>query len=301
LGRTVNFKTWSKSYKDNHPRLNPPDKQMVFENTHPAIIDAETWEIVRRMREHKRRVPRYGDPGLFSGVAYCSDCGNKLYFHTRAITNKWGTRYEGSYSCSTYRKQVQYMDEGRRCTCHFIRESVLEQLVLVDLKELLQFIKNHEKQFVRLVMEKSRQEQQRDTAAKKKALAKHRKSITEIDTLIERLYVDNANGKVPDERYEKMSAKFEAEQAALTQTADALEAEIGEQEEAADGIDKFLAMVRRYTTEIEKLTPAIVHEFIEKIIIHEPEQARGDRRQEIEIIYYKIGKIDLSEWVAASA
>jgi len=193
------------------------------------------------------------------------------------------------------------MDEGRRCTCHFIRESVLEQLVLADLKELLQFIKNHEKQFVRLVMDKSRQEQKQETAAKKKALAKYRKNITEIDTLIERLYVDNANGKVPDERYEKMSAKFEAEQAALIQAADALEAEIGEQEEAADGIDKFLATVRRYTTEIEKLTPVIVHEFIEKIIIHEPEQARGDRRQEIEIVYYKIGKIDLSEWIAASA
>jgi len=150
-------------------------------------------------------------------------------------------------------------------------------------------------------MDMSKQEQTRETAAKKKTLIKQRQRIAEIDSLIERLYVDNASGKVPDERYEKMSAKFEAEQAALIQAHDALEKEIAGQEEAADGIDKFLATVRRYTTEIEKLTPAIVHEFIDRIIIHEPEQARGDRRQKVDIIYNRIGKIDLSEWITATA
>ena len=167
--------------------------------------------------------------------------------------------------------------------------------------ELLDFVTRHEKQFVRLVMDKSRQEQTRETAAKKKALAKHRQRIAEIDTLIERLYVDNANGKVPDGRYEKMSAKFEIEQAELIRSLDTLEAEIGEQEETAESIDKFINTVRRYTTEIENLTPAIVHEFIDKVIIHEPEQARGDRRQKVDIIYHRIGKIDLSEWFTASA
>jgi hypothetical protein len=113
--------------------------------------------------------------------------------------------------------------------------------------------------------------------------------------------VDNASGKVPDERYEKMSAKFEAEQADLIRAHDVLEAEIGEQEETADSIEKFIKMVRRYMTEIDRLTPAIVHEFIDKVIIYEPEQARGDRHQKVEIIYHRIGKIDLSEWLTASA
>lgn len=105
LGHTANFKTWSKSYKDNKCRWNKPEDWLIFENTHPAIIDAETWKIVRKMREHKRRAPRYGNPGLFSGVAYCSDCGNKLYFHTREIWNKarMQSRLEGSYSCSNYK------------------------------------------------------------------------------------------------------------------------------------------------------------------------------------------------------
>ena len=252
--------------------------------------------------EHKRRSPRYGNPGIFSGTAFCSDCGAKLYFNTRAVWNKAKTqsRFEGTYSCSEYRKDTKYQYK-RKCTCHFIREDVLEQVVLADLRELIGFVIRHEKQFVRLVMDKSKQEQTQETSAKKKALAKHKRRIEEIDSLIERLYVDNASGKVSDERYEKMAAKFEAEQAALIQSFDALEAEIGQQEETADSIEKFLNTVRRYTTEIEKLTPAIVHEFIDRIIVYEPEQARGDRRQRVDIIYHRIGKIDLAEWIAATA
>ena len=301
LGQTINFKTWSKSYKDNRPRLNTPDKYMIFEDTHEPIIDIETWEIVRRMREHKRVSPRYGEPGIFSGTVYCSDCESKLYFHTRVVWNKAKTvsRYEGSYSCSEYRKDIQYLNSGRKCTCHFIRESILEEVVLDDLRELLDFVSRNEKKFVRLVMEKSTQEQKRETATKKKTLAKSKARIEELDALIERLYVDNASGKVTDERYEKMYAKFEAEQAELKQANKILEAEVSEQEEAADGIGKFLDTVRRYTTEIEKLTPAIVHEFVDRIIIHEPDQARGNRRQKVDIIYHRIGAVDLEEWQTA--
>jgi DNA invertase Pin-like site-specific DNA recombinase len=303
LGITVNFKTFTKSYKDNKVRYNLPEKQMVFHDTHEPVIDTETWEIVRKMREHKRRAPRYGEIGLFAGVAYCSDCGSKLYYNTREIWNKARTqaRYEGSYSCSQYRKEVHYLHSSRSCTCHFIRQDMLEQVVLDDLRELLSFVIRHEKQFIQLVMDKSGQEQTRETAAKKKALAKQKHRIEEIDGLIERLYVDNASGKVTDERYEKMSTKFEKEQAELIRAHDALEVEIGQQEETAESVGKFLATVRRYTTEIEKLTPAIVHEFIDRIIVHEPEQARGDRRQKVEIIYHRIGKIDLAEWTDASA
>jgi len=143
------------------------------------------------------------------------------------------------------------------------RECQLEQLVLEELQELLRFVSRNEKRFVRLVMDKSRQEQGRETAAKKRTAEKHRRRIGEIDTLIERLYTDNVSGKVPDERYAKMSAKFEAEQAALIQELDALEAEIAEQERQSVNVDKFLEVVRRYT-EIEKLTPAIIHDLLRK-------------------------------------
>jgi transposase len=130
-----------------------------------------------------------------------------------------------------------------------------------------------------------------ETAAKKRTAEKHRRRITELDTLIERLYVDNISGKITDERYEKMSEKFEAEQAELTQALASLETEIAAEENQAVNVDRFLSVVRRYT-EIETLTPAIVHEFIDRIIVHEPEQARGDRRQKVEIIYNNIGAVD---------
>ena len=298
-GNTVNFKTWTRSYKDKKVRFNPPEKQLVFENTHPAIIDAETWDIVSKMRKHKRRLPRHGNPGLFSGVAFCPDCGNKLYFNTRAIKNKAKTkvRYEGSYSCSKYRKGHQYQMPGDNdmCTCHYIRESVLEQLVLDELRDLLSFITHNEKQFVHLVTDKSKQEQVKGIAAMKRTAEKHRKRIAELDLLIERLYTDNVMGKVSDERYEKMSVKFETEQSDLTKTLAILELEIDEQNEQVTGVDRFIDTVRRYT-EIEKLTPAIVHEFIDKIIVYEPQQARGNRRQKVEIIYQRIGSIDLDSW-----
>jgi len=292
LGHTVNFKTYSKSYKDNKCRFNTPENWLIFENTHPAIIDGETWDIVRKMRQHKRHTPRYGIQGLFAGMVYCSDCGGKLYYSTREIWNKAKTqsRLEGAYSCSVYRKQTQYQHK-RNCTAHYISETALQQLVLEEMRELLGFASRYEKQFVRLVMDKSVQEQRRDLANRKKTASKHLKRIEEIDTLIERLYIDNVAGKVTDERYEKMSSKFETEQAELKEKVAALEQEISELERQSVNVDKFLKVVRRYT-EIEELTPAIVHEFIDRIIIYEPEQARGDRVQKVDIIYNNIGAVD---------
>jgi len=294
IGQTINFKTWSKSYKDNKSRINPPENQLVFENSHPAIICDEIWAIVRKMREHKRRTPRYNEPGLFSGVVYCSDCDSKLYFHTQQIFNKARTEshLRGSYSCSVYRKQTQYQhDKGLGCTAHYIAESSLEALVLEELRDLLSFVASHEKQFVQLIMEKSALEQQSDMIVKKKAFDKQRKRIDELDMLIERLYEDNVIGKINDSRYEKMSARFEAEQAELKDTAAVLEHEIGVLESEAVNIDKFLLVVRKYT-EIKELSPAIIHEFIDRIIIHDPEQARGNRIQKVEIIYNNIGAVD---------
>ncbi|WP_411677463.1 DUF4368 domain-containing protein [Caproicibacter sp.] len=176
----------------------------------------------------------------------------------------------------------------------------MEQIVLEELRELLRFVSQNEKRFVRLVMDNSRQEQSRETAAKKRAVSKHRRRIAEIDTLIERLYEDNVSGKVPDERYAKMSTKLETEQSGLKETVATLETEISGQEQQTANVDSFLALVRR-TTEIEKLTPAIVHEFIEKIIVYEPEQARGDRRQKVEIIYNNIGAVDPQSWAEAGS
>jgi hypothetical protein len=172
-----------------------------------------------------------------------------------------------------------------------IRASQLEQLVLEELRDLLRYIPKHEKQFARVVMDRSAQEFKRETATKKRTAEKQRRRIAELDTLIKRLFVDNVSGKIADERYEKMFGKFEAEQEELAQTLASLETEITAEESQAVNVDRFLSVVRRYT-EIEELTPAIIYVFIDRIIVHEPEQARGDRRQKIEIIYNNIGAVD---------
>ena len=292
LGKTINFKTWSKSYKDNRPRLNPEDKQLVFEGTHPAIIDGATWEIVRKMRQTKRRAPRYGNVGLFTGLAYCSDCGAKLYYLTRELRTKTATRYEGAYSCSEYRKAVQFQ-ENRKCTCHYISEAALNEIVLEDMRKVFSFAVNHEREFARSVMETGEAEQRRGIAAKKRILAQKRSRVEELDILFERVYEDHVIGKLSDERFTKMSGKYEQEQQEIRSEIADLEAALAGQESQLGDVDKFLTAVHKYI-EIQELSPAITNEFIDRIIVHEPEKARGGRIQKVDIIYNGVGAVDTS-------
>ncbi len=293
LGKTINFKTWSKSYKDNKCRWNPPENQLVFEDTHPAIIDVGTWNIVRKMRQTKRRAPRYGNVGLFTGTVYCSDCGAKLYYLTRELRTKSATRYEGAYSCSEYRKATQYQ-ESRRCTCHYISESALTEIVVDNLRQLLSFFAQNERGFAQMVMEKSEDGQRRDIAAKKRLLTQKRKRVDELDTLFERTYEDNVAGKLSNERYAKMSAKYELEQKDLRAEIADIEVVVTGQESRLGNVDKFLGVIRKYT-DIQELSPSIVNEFIDRIIVHEPEKARGNRIQQVEIIYNGIGAIEIPQ------
>lgn len=283
IGDTVNFKTYSNSYKDSKSRENDKDKRLIFKNTHPAIISAETWEIVQKMRGHKRRYNSYGTQGLFSGTLFCSDCGEKLYFNI----SKTKSKLVNQYSCSTYRKA-----QGN-CTAHYIREDTLAELVLTDLRKLLGFVRRYEKQFVRLVMDSSLTEQNREMQGKRKSLDKLNKRIKEIDTVIENLYVDKISGKISEERFDKMASRFETEQTELSAQADTLQADLSDLEQESVNVDRFLAVVRKYT-EVKELTPAIIHEFIDKIIIHQPDSPRKNRVQKVEIIYNNIGVFDLS-------
>jgi len=293
LGHTVNFKTWTKSYKDNRQRTNLPENRLVFENTHEAIVDETTWEIVRKMRQTKRRAPRYGNVGLFTGLVYCPDCNSKLYYSARALRNKSGTRYEGAYSCSEYRKAVQYQGK-RTCTCHYIRETNLTEIVLENLRNVLKFAKNYERKFAEMVMDKNQTEQKREISAKKRLMEQKRKRVAELDILFERLYEDNVSGKLSDERFAKMSAKYESEQTDIRGEIDKMETQISSRESQLGDVNKFLSAVRK-CAKLETLTPAIANEFIDRIIVHEPEKARGNRVQKVDIIYNGVGAVDLEQ------
>ena len=284
LGRTTNFKTTKLSYKSKKTVINSPDKWAVFEGTHEAIIDKETWEIVQKSREHRRRPTKMGEMGLFSGLAYCADCGAKLYHH-RSITL---TKEQESYICSNYQSR-------KKCTAHYIRAVVLEQLVLQNLQRVVAYAQEDENEFVRRVMENKTavQRAEQEQAKRKRKLEKQERRISELDRIIQQLYEDRVSGALSAERFAKLSGGYEKEQEELKQSAKELQAIVNTIETQAVNVQSFLKIVRKYTAPTE-LTPALLREFVEKIVVHAPDKSSGHRTQRIDVHYNFIGEIDFS-------
>ena len=282
LGRTTNFKTTKLSYKSKKTVINSPDKWAVFEGTHEAIIDKETWEIVQKSREHRRRPTKMGEMGLFSGLAYCADCGAKLYHH-RSITL---TKEQESYICSNYQSR-------KKCTAHYIRAVVLEQLVLQNLQRVVAYAQEDEDEFVRRVMENKTAVQRAEQEQAKRKLEKQERRISELDRIIQQLYEDRVSGALSAERFAKLSGGYEKEQEELKQSAKELQAIVNTIETQAVNVQSFLKIVRKYTAPTE-LTPALLREFVEKIVVHAPDKSSGHRTQRIDVHYNFIGEIDFS-------
>lgn len=284
LGHTVNFKTHVKSYKVHKTIYNSPDQWKVFEGTHEAIIDKETFEIVQKIRAGKRRPTRMGEMPMFSGLLYCADCGRKLSFHRKADE----PAEKHHYLCENYRSNTA------NCTMHYIRNVVVERIVLENLKEVIQYVSNYEDEFVQMIMDSDMRQRNRELAQKKKRLAEIQKRIGELDTIFQRIYEDNIIGKLSDERFMKMSKGYEDEQHTLQTEANEIQSELQQEEKKSVDVKRFLAIVKKYT-DLTELTPEILREFIDKIIVHAPDKSGGRRLQEIEIIYNHIGEFDRSK------
>ena len=284
LGHTVNFKTHVKSYKVHKTIYNSPDQWKVFEGTHEAIIDKETFEIVQKIRAGKRRPTRMGEMPMFSGLLYCADCGRKLSFHRKADE----PAEKHHYLCENYRSNTA------NCTMHYIRNVVVERIVLENLNEVIQYVSNYEDEFVRMIMDSDMRQRNRELSQKKKRLAEIQKRIGELDTIFQRIYEDNIIGKLSDERFMKMSKGYEDEQRTLQTEADGIQSELQQEEKKSVDVKRFLAIVKKYT-DLTELTPEILREFIDKIIVHAPDKSSGRRLQEIEIIYNHIGEFDRSK------
>ena len=284
LGHTVNFKTRVKSYKVHKTIYNSPDQWKAFEGTHEAIIDKETFEIVQKIRAGKRRPTRMGEMPMFSGLLYCADCGRKLSFHRKA--DEPADKHH--YLCENYRSNTA------NCTMHYIRNVVVERIVLENLKEVIQYVSNYEDEFVQMIMDSDMRQRNRELSQKKKRLAEIQKRIGELDTIFQRIYEDNIIGKLSDERFMKMSKGYEDEQHTLQTEADEIQSELQQEEKKSVDVKRFLAIVKKYT-DLTELTPEILREFIDKIIVHAPDKSSGRRLQEIEIIYNHIGEFDRSK------
>ena len=288
-GCLVNFKTEKVSYKLKHSVENPPEKQAVFENHHEPIIDRETWERVQELRKQRKRPNRYDEVGLFSGILFCADCGSVMY-QQRYQTDK---RKQDCYICGSYKKRTA------DCTAHFIRTELLTAGVTENLRKITSYAAKHEARFMKLLLEQNEDGGRRRNAARKKELETAQKRISELSAIFKRLYEDSVTGRISDERFSELSADYEAEQKELKERAAGLQAELSKSQEAAENAEKFMKVVRRHTS-FEELTPTLLREFVEKIVIHESEALDGKRRgklrrQEIEIYYSFVGKVELPD------
>lgn len=205
LGHTVNFKTYKQSYKSKKKCTNPEEKQLIFENTHEAIIDIDTWERVQELRKNKRRPTRTGKSNMFSGIVYCADCRQKLYY----CTSKYFESRQDHFVCSNSRKGKE------ECSTHFIRATILEQGVLEHLKYVIGTVTSYENQFRKVLCAKQKTEVKKELNTKKKLLLKSESRMKELNLLFQRIYEDNVSGKISDERFEMLSVNYENEQAEL--------------------------------------------------------------------------------------
>ena len=272
LGHLANFKTYRKSYKCKKLMMKPKEEWLIFENAHPAIISQHDFDLVQEIRSHRRRPQKHDEPNPFSGTVYCADCGSMMRL-TRCVNFKANQEH---LRCG------RYADSRSDCTAHFIRTCVLRDLVVGEINKLLTDIHADEDEFINTAMEHSASVHFDEVKKAKKTLAKYEKRIAELDRLFNKIYEDNALGKINDERFEQMSKGYEDEQKKLKADSEKLRTFIDETEQRTSDITQFVEIVRKYET-ITELTPEIMHELVERVVVHAPDKSSGHREQEVEI------------------
>ena len=281
LGNTVNMKYSTKSYKDKRRVEHPREECMVFENTHPALITREVWDIVQRVRKNKRRLTKMEEQNKYSGLVFCADCGSNMVLH-RAHTMSASYNH---FTCRTYKK------DGEACTGHYIRECVLDEIVLEDLRRVTSAAREHPEKFAAYIGSKQSAELQREIRRQEKELAAMRKRKAELDAIFKKLYEDSVLDRITTEQFQMLSGSYTEEQNLITVGIPQKESEIQHLRETVSGTDSFLDKAKRYT-DITELTPELLRLFIEKIVVHEKEVKWSKHApQTVEIYYNGIGYV----------
>ena len=286
LGHTVNLRTRTKSYKDKRKVDNSKEDWLVFKNTHEAIIDQETFDIVQKMRSHKRSNQRYknrfGHENLFAGLVFCGTCGRKHYFCPQ---EKNGLNHD-HYKCSGYRKPIDGCENP-----HYIQKSALIEIVSDKLRQTIQEAHFDQEAFLKKLEQQSQAQFHKDNKRQQLQLQKDEYRSKEIDSIIQKLYEDNLLGKISDERFVKLSQSYEEEQKQLQTSISDLTEKLTKQQEDSLNISKFMARISKYT-ELPEITVEIVNELIDKIVIHKPTGTKRNRIIQIDIYYNFIGKLN---------
>ncbi len=285
LGHTITAKTYKVSYKSKKTRKNAEDKRYFFPNTHEPLIDEETFELAQKRIATRHRPTKSDEIDLFSGLLFCGDCGYKMYLQKGAGTPE----RKHAYTCGNYRNRAR---NDFLCTTHYIRKSVLKELVLADLQRIMSYVKGHEQEFIQTATECSEQAMKKALGHQRKELDKAEARLGEINLLFRKLYEDNALGRLSNEQFVFLTSGYEDEKRELTKRAAELKKEIDTAAERSADVKRFVALVRRYT-EISELTYENVHEFIDRILIYELDKNTNTRK--IEIFYSFVGKVDTGD------
>ena len=299
MGHTVNFRTYKESYKDKRVKMTPKEDLVIFENTQEAIIDKETWERVQTLRKTIRRTDSIGKANPLTGLMFCADCGAKMYNHRGKAGNArdWAGRPNGKkrpdrdeYNCSRYDLGNQHYD--KYCTTHLIRTAVVNELLLEAIKGVCDYALNNEAEFMAQVCSASEDRQEKAARSIRQRKQRNEKRTDELTRLIRKLYEDNVSGRLSDTLFEQMLRDFEAELSDLTEIVSQDQQELERISRETINAEKFLSLVRKYT-DFSELTPAMINEFVEKILVHQAQGKGASRIQEIEIFFNFVGKVDI--------
>ena len=290
-GDILNFKTYSKSYKNKKRLANDRENWVIFQDVHEPIIERAVFEQVQQKRgKIRKRRTHEGERNMFSGLLVCADCGHNLHFHFNQ-----GNPDIKYFNCSNYK--------GNRGTCtstHYVRVDFLEQVVLGEIRRLTKFASQFEDEFVKAVIGHSQQAEATDRKLKEKELKALQARDEELDGLFERIYEDNVSGKLSDDRFARMSRRYEEEQKELAEKIKALRAEIDKQNSQSMTTDMFISLVRKYTR-TRKLTPRMLNELIEKIEVFNAEKVDGVWEQRLRIHYNCVGAIEIADLIPLPA
>lgn len=284
IGCTVNFKTYTNSIWDKKQRETPIEKQAVFYNTHPAIIEQEVFDKVQQIRKQRHRRTKTGKSSLFSGMVYCADCGAKM----RYCTTNYFEKRQDHFVCANYRSNTG------SCSAHFIRAVVLEELVWMHMKAVIFYVTRYEKHFRAVMEQRLRMSSKEAIRGYKTQLAQAERRLAELDRLFIRIYEDNVSGRITDERFSLMSKTYEDEQAQLKVDIHRIRQEIEVQERQIEDLEKFIQRVHKYE-DLQEMTPYALRELVKGIYIEAPDKSSGKRRQGVRISYDLVGFIPVEE------
>jgi len=295
----VNFRTTKESYKDKRLTRNPKESWVIFENTHEAIVEQGMWETAQRCQSVKRRTDATGEPTPLTGLLYCADCGKRLYNHRRRAQKKLDKRTgryynqsaQSMYTCPTYGNSVS-RGEDTDCTIHYISTKTANNLILEAIRRTTAFARDNEVEFIRILREATEIKQAATAKSHKRQIAKNEKRITELDALFRKTYEDYAAGVLIQKRFEQLSQDYEAEQTELEVRTEEIKSELAQFEGDTIRADKFMELARRYT-DFTELTPAMLHEFVDRVIVFEADRSNGVREQIVDVYLNYIGKFEI--------